>query len=145
MEINAMVVDDSGIMRKLVMRALNETKLATFMFTEATDGVDALSKFTPEGVNIMFVDWNMPNMCGIDLVRKIRTDHASSVPIVMVTTEGTISKVEEAMDQCGVNGYVIKPFTTDVLRSKVGPIIEKMVEAAQKPTGFFGRLATKFA
>jgi two-component system, chemotaxis family, chemotaxis protein CheY len=145
MDIHAMVVDDSGIMRKMVMKCLNDTKLAAFMFTEATDGVDALAKFDPAKIQMLFVDWNMPNMNGIDFVRKVRGERASSVPVVMITTEGTMGKVEEAMDQCGVNGYVVKPFTAEVLQKKLEPIVDKVYEAQKKPVGFFGRLAAKIA
>jgi two-component system, chemotaxis family, chemotaxis protein CheY len=145
MDIHAMVVDDSGIMRKLVMKSLNETKLASFMFTEAVDGADALTKFDPASIQMLFVDWNMPNMTGIEFVRKIRTERASNIPIVMVTTEGTMGKVEEAMDQCAVNGYVVKPFTADALRVKIEPILDKLAQARKAPTGFFGKLAAKLA
>ncbi len=144
-DIHAMVVDDSGIMRKMVMRSLNDTKLATFVYTEATDGADALAKFDPEKIQMLFVDWNMPKMNGIDFVRKIRTEKASNVPIVMITTEGTMGKVEEAMGQCGVNGYVVKPFTVEMLQKKLEPIIGKLAEERQKPSGFFGKLAEKLA
>jgi two-component system chemotaxis response regulator CheY len=140
-----MVVDDSGIMRKMVMRCLHETKLAAFTFTEATDGVDALAKFDPATMQLLFVDWNMPNMNGIDFVRKVRGERKSDVAIVMITTEGTIGKVEEAMDQCGVNGYVVKPFTAEVLQKKLSPIVDQLYEAQKKPVGFFGRMAAKLA
>jgi YesN/AraC family two-component response regulator len=56
-----------------------------------------------------------------------------------------MGKVEEAMDQCGVNGYVVKPFTAEVLQKKLGPIIDKLYEAQRKPVGFFGSLAAKLA
>ncbi|MBM3958093.1 MAG: response regulator, partial [Gemmatimonadetes bacterium] len=64
MEINALVVDDSGIMRKMVMRSLAESRLAQFTFTEAQDGADALTKFRDAAFDMLFVDWNMPNMSG---------------------------------------------------------------------------------
>jgi two-component system, chemotaxis family, chemotaxis protein CheY len=145
MELNALVVDDSGIMRKLVMRSLTESKLATFMFTEACDGRDALTKFNPETTDVIFVDWNMPNMTGIELVKTIRQTQKRHVPIVMVTTESTMGKVEEALDQGGVDSYVVKPFTTDIIRQKIEPLFEKIAESRKKDTGFFGKLSTKFA
>jgi two-component system, chemotaxis family, chemotaxis protein CheY len=145
MNIHAMVVDDSGVMRKMVMRCLNDTKLAAFTFTEATDGADALVKFDAATMQILFVDWNMPNMNGIDFVRKVRDERKSSVAIVMITTEGTMGRVEEAMNQGGVNGYVVKPFTAQVLQKKLEPIIDKLYEAQKKPVGFFGSLAARLA
>jgi len=140
-----MVVDDSGIMRKMVMKSLRESKLANFVFTEAVDGQDALTKFDPDVIKLMFVDWNMPNMTGIELVRKIRETAPSHVPIVMITTEGTMGRVEEAMDQCGVDGYVVKPFTVDVLQKKLEPIFDKLSAAQAKSQGFFSKLADSLA
>jgi two-component system chemotaxis response regulator CheY len=144
MELNALVVDDSGIMRKMVMRSLRETELANFVFTEAVDGVDGLEKFDPDATDILFVDWNMPNMTGIEMVRKVRASQKHHVPIVMVTTEGTMGKVQEALDKGGVDSYVVKPFTVDVLKKKLTPLFEKLAAARSKKSGgFFGKLAAK--
>ncbi len=141
MEIHALVVDDSGIMRKMVMRSLTEAKLAEFTYTEAVDGQDGLDKFDPKVTNMIFVDWNMPNMTGIEMVHAIRAKQKEHIPIVMITTEGTMAKVEEALDSAGVDSYVVKPFTTEVLVKKLGPMFEKLEASAAKPKkGFFGKM-----
>lgn len=141
-----MIVDDSGIMRKLVMRNLMETKLANFSFTEAGDGVDALSKIDAKPVDIMFVDWNMPNMNGIDLVMKVRQQQAKHIPIVMVTTEGTMGKVEEALNKGGVDCYIVKPFTQDIMKQKLTPLFQRLeAPAPQKAGGFFSKLAASIS
>jgi two-component system chemotaxis response regulator CheY len=142
MIVRALVVDDSGIMRKLVMRALAESRLAQFEFTEATDGVDALAKFDPAKIDLILVDWNMPKMSGIDFVHEVRTAFKVHVPIVMVTTESTMGKVEEALNANGVDSYICKPFTTEVLAQKLAPLFEKMAAPPPK-TGFFSKLAAK--
>ena len=144
MQINALVVDDSGIMRKMVMRTLTESRLAQFTFTEAVDGLDALEKFDPKNTAMMFVDWNMPNMSGIDFVKKIRATEKRHVPVVMITTEGTMGKVEEALDEAKVDSYVVKPFTAEVLRKKLEPLFAKFTDKKQAK-GFFGKLAGKVA
>jgi two-component system chemotaxis response regulator CheY len=143
MQINAMVVDDSGIMRKLVMRSLLEAKLADFIFTEAKDGLDALNLFNAETTQMMFVDWNMPNMSGIDLVRKIRSTQTRHVPIVMITTESTMGKIEEALDQAGADCFIVKPFTPEIVKKKLEPLFDRIAEAEKKPGGFFSKLAAK--
>jgi len=140
MDIHALVVDDSGIMRKMVMRSLNETGLADFTFTQACDGIDALEKFDPKTIDMLFVDWNMPNMNGIDLIRKIRATEKGHTPVVMITTESTMGKMDEAMDQVNVDKYIAKPFTAEGLQKRLGPLFEKLA-GQQKKTGFFGRLA----
>ena len=139
MDINALVIDDSGIMRKMVMRTLNQTGLANFSFTEAVDGLDALEKFDPNTIDIAFVDWNMPNMSGIDFIRKLHENISEHVPIVMITTEGTMGKVEEALDEAGVDTYVVKPFTAEILQKKLEPLFAKLAKGAKKPKGFFGK------
>ncbi len=145
MEINALVVDDSGIMRKMVMRSLRDSKLAEFIFTEAGDGLEGLNVFDPDKTDMIFVDWNMPNMNGIDFVRKIRADNEHHIPIVMITTESTMAKVEEAMDAGGVDSFICKPFTTEVLEKKLTPLFDLIAAEAKKGSSFFGKLATKFA
>jgi two-component system, chemotaxis family, chemotaxis protein CheY len=145
MQINALVVDDSGIMRKLVMRSLRESQLAEFTFVEAVDGADALTKFDPATINMVFADWNMPNMSGIDMVRKIREQYGRDIPIVMITTENTMAKVEEAMDQAGADCFIVKPFTSDSLQKKLEPLFTKITETASKGGGFFSSLIAKLS
>ena len=89
-KLRAMVVDDSKVMRFMVMKSLRQSNLAEFEFEEAEDGTIALEKFNSSegGSDLMFVDWNMPNMSGIELVHELRGgQHNTSVPIVMVISE----------------------------------------------------------
>jgi two-component system, chemotaxis family, chemotaxis protein CheY len=143
--IHALVVDDSGIMRKMVMRSLREANLAQFTFTEAVDGLDALSKFDPKTMDMIFVDWNMPNMNGIDFIRKVRQTEKSHTPIVMVTTESTVGKMDEAMAEVAVDKYIAKPFTADDLIKRLGPLFESMSAKGEQNKGFFSKLADKLA
>jgi len=143
MNIHALVVDDSGIMRKIVMRALREAELGQFMFTEAADGVEALEKFDPEVIDMLFVDWNMPNMNGIDLIHKIRAIEKHHIPIVMITTESTMGKMDEAMDEVNVDKYIAKPFTAEGLQKRLTPLFEQLAGQRKKKQkrGFFSKLA----
>ncbi len=139
--VKAMVVDDSRVMRMMVMKSLRETQLAEFVFSEAEDGEDALGKFGDAQPDIMFVDWNMPKMCGIDFVRAIRSvEENASIPIVMVTSERTMGKIGEALDSAGASEYICKLFTVEQLTSELGVFIEA-IEASRQETsgGFFGR------
>ncbi len=138
--INALVIDDSGIMRKMVMRGLEQTGLGEFEFVEAEDGKDGLSKFNPRTTDIVFVDWNMPNMSGMEMVRHVRAQFPKRpVPIVMVTTEKLTGKVEEALDG-GADAFISKPFTAEGLLKRVGPLIDQINENKKKSGGFFKRL-----
>jgi two-component system chemotaxis response regulator CheY len=145
MNIHALVVDDSGIMRKMVMRALREAELAQFMFTEATDGLDALSKFDPKTMDMIFVDWNMPNMNGLEFIKKLQATQPVHTPVVMITTEGTCGKIDEAMSEAKVDKYIAKPFTVEDLRKRLAPVFEQMAAARKDSKGFFSKLADKLA
>jgi two-component system, chemotaxis family, chemotaxis protein CheY len=125
MKLRALVVDDSRVMRAMVMDSLRKTHLAEFEFCEAEDGADALGKFNPKKTDIIFADWNMPNMSGVEFVREVRamgkTEH---IPIIMVTSEKTISKMEEALDSAGANAFISKPFTVEYMQQKLGPVLD---------------------
>lgn len=124
MKLTALVVDDSRVMRNMVMQSLQRTNMADFEFVQAEDGVDALSKFDAHDIDIIFADINMPNMDGIAFVTKLRaTKCGKEVPIVMITSEKTVGKMEAALDVAGANTYICKPFTVDELKWKVGKLI----------------------
>lgn len=118
-KVKALVVDDSKIMRSAVKRALDRLMIADFDFEEAMDGEDALEKFSDD-IEIMFVDWNMPKMTGVEFSRAIRekgdTDH---IPIIMVTAEKSMGKVDTALNVGGANEYITKPFTADKMHKAI--------------------------
>ena len=142
--IRALVVDDSRVMRNMVMNALKQSRLATFEFTEASDGADALTKFDPAKFDMCFVDWNMPNMNGVEFVKKARaTGTAFNIPMIMVTSEQTMAKIEEALNQAGADSYLCKPFTPDDMKVKLEKLVNKVLAAkapAEKSGGFFSGL-----
>lgn len=110
-----LLVDDSKTMRsiqKSVLSQLGYTKIE-----EACDGQDALSKVGAFKPDLMLVDWNMPNMDGLTFVKKFR-EQGNKAPIIMVTTEAEKSRVVEAI-KAGVNNYVVKPFTPDLLGERI--------------------------
>jgi len=118
-----LVVDDSGVMRKIISRALGELGINDVQ--EAADGqlaVDALG--AGDGFDLIITDWNMPVMNGLELVQSIRAS-GMTTPIIMVTTKSEKESVLQAI-QAGVNDYVIKPFERDMLRLK----IERLVPVA---------------
>lgn len=117
-----LVVDDSAMMRKIVIKNIREAGFDVAV-VEASDGKDGLEKFQQETFDVVLTDWNMPNMDGVTMVKEIRKiDPEKKVPIVMVTTEGSADKVKEAV-LAGANNYIAKPFTADRLREKLGKIL----------------------
>jgi two-component system chemotaxis response regulator CheY len=114
-----LIVDDSAVMRKVIMSAL-ETKLSVTAdnVSQAADGVEAVEKAKSQpDLDIILMDWNMPNKLGIDAVRDIR-QLGIKTPIIMVTTEGEKMNVVTAI-QAGANNYVIKPFNAEDLCAKI--------------------------
>jgi two-component system chemotaxis response regulator CheY len=142
MKLKALVVDDSRVMRSMIMHALRKTELAEFEFVEAEDGCDALGKLNPKHTDIMFVDWNMPKLTGIDFVRRVRaTGKTGHIPIVMVTSEKSMGKIQEALDEAGANEYITKPFTLDEVTRKLSRVLSAMPAAKpEEAPGLLGKL-----
>jgi two-component system chemotaxis response regulator CheY len=116
-----LIVDDSRTIRNIQKSTLKTLGHTDVM--EAGDGLEALSQLSHERPDLMLVDWNMPNMDGITLVRKVReTD--KDLPMIMVTTEAEKSRVLEAL-QAGVNNYVVKPFSADTLAERINQTMAK--------------------
>ena len=115
-----LIIDDSAVMRKIIQRNIQQSGLLVDEFVEAGDGREGLEKVTANNIDLILCDWNMPNMTGIDFVKALRgSGQTNKIPIVMVTTEGGESKIEEAKNS-GANGYLTKPFTPDQLKAKLG-------------------------
>ena len=116
-----LLVDDSAVMRKIIQRNIKETGLIVDEFVEAGDGNQALEKVNENlDLDLILLDWNMPNMSGIEFVKTLRSlNLAKRIPVVMVTTEGSDAKISEARDS-GADGYLTKPFTADQLRDALG-------------------------
>ncbi|MFH1852280.1 MAG: response regulator [Candidatus Neomarinimicrobiota bacterium] len=114
-------VEDSPTMRRIIMNTLARLNITDVI--EAENGKDALEKLGNQEIGLVLTDWNMPEMNGEQLVVNLRKDpNYQEVPIVMITTRGMKEDVMTAM-KIGVNGYVIKPFTPEVLKQKIEQII----------------------
>lgn len=111
-----LVVDDSEMTRMIAKKTLRSFGINDVL--EAEDGQKALEVFNANSVDVVFSDWNMPNMSGLQLLQEIRKIN-KDVPIIMITTEGSKGKVVEAI-QHGVSDYLVKPFTPAGLREKLG-------------------------
>lgn len=121
-----MLVDDSKTMRNIQKSVL--TQLGHTDIQEACDGQDAMSKVGAFKPDLMLVDWNMPNMDGLSFVKAFRQTNTTT-PIIMVTTEAEKARVIEAI-KAGVNNYVVKPFTPDLLSQRIQETLAKMAGQA---------------
>jgi len=110
------------------MRRIQKNTLASLGYSdvvEAEDGADALEKLrqTPD-IQLVLMDWNMPNMTGIESLKAIKSNPATkAIPVMMVTSEAEKAKIVEAI-QNGASNYLVKPFEADALKEKIAGIIK---------------------
>lgn len=119
-----LVVDDSPVMRKMLIRALGLFDLKNLSVKQAQDGHEALRKALENEYDLILMDWNMPGkVLGIDVVRSLRAHHMK-VPIIMVTSECDYEHVVAAV-KAGANDYLIKPFSHESFYKKLRPYIKE--------------------
>ncbi|MGD9157452.1 MAG: response regulator [Desulfobacteraceae bacterium] len=122
MDMNVLLVDDFSTMRRILKKALKVIGFNNFI--EAEDGKDAIEKLKKDDVDLIFCDWNMPNMTGLDFLKYVRSkDKLKDIPFIMVTAEGQKANVIEAVD-AGVSNYIIKPFTADTVKEKLNKVFK---------------------
>jgi two-component system chemotaxis response regulator CheY len=115
--VRALIVDDSKAMRSIVGRIVREIGFETF---EAANGREGLTQLLAHGeVELILVDWNMPEMNGVEFLKAVRAQPGSSAfKILMVTTASDLEHVNTALE-AGANEYLMKPFTKDAVVSKL--------------------------
>ncbi|OIQ19639.1 MAG: hypothetical protein BM556_03905 [Bacteriovorax sp. MedPE-SWde] len=110
-----MVVDDSKAIFMMVSQMLDEQGHEAIW---AEDGVVACTKLGESDVDLILLDWNMPNMSGPEFLEKNKAEGVSKAPIVMMTTENKPEYIKKAL-QLGAVEYIMKPFTSDILEDKL--------------------------
>jgi two-component system chemotaxis response regulator CheY len=121
-----LLVDDSRTIRNIQKNVLGQ--LGYTEVYEAADGIEALARIAECRPDLVLIDWNMPNMDGITLVRRIR-ESDKSLPLIMCTTEAEKTRVLEAI-KAGVDNYVVKPFTAETHAEKISATLAKVEPAA---------------
>ena len=115
-----LVVDDFATMRRIIKNILRQIGFTNIV--EADDGSTALPILEKENIDLVITDWNMPKMSGLELIKAIRGNPTTKdTPILMVTAEALKENIIEAV-KAGVNNYVVKPFTAQVLQEKIEKI-----------------------
>lgn len=116
-----LAVDDSATMRRIIK---NHLKQAGFEdVDEAENGRAALALLARGQYDLLITDWNMPEMCGLDLVKEVRrSDPVKGIPILMVTTVSAKEDIVTAL-KAGVNNYIVKPFDAETLNTKITQVI----------------------
>jgi two-component system, chemotaxis family, chemotaxis protein CheY len=118
-----LVVDDSTTMRRILINTLN--KLGYTDVVDGCNGREGLDRLGTNQIDLVITDWNMPEMSGIEFIRNIRAnDKTRGIPVLMVTTNAAKDDIVEAL-KAGVNNYVVKPFTADVIKEKIEAVLGK--------------------
>ena len=122
--LNFLVVDDFSTMRRIVRNLLKE--LGYNNVEEAEDGAEALEKLNTGKFQFVVSDWNMPNLDGLEMLKRIRaSDTLKHLPVLMVTAEAKKENIVAAA-QAGACGYVVKPFSAATLEEKLERIFDKL-------------------
>jgi two-component system chemotaxis response regulator CheY len=119
-----MIVDDSATMRKIIMKTVRMSGLEFDPIEEAGNGAEAISKLMSKPTDIVLCDVNMPEMNGLEMVKKLRSEVPScaNTKIVMVSTESSQELIDGVMKD-GANGYITKPFTPERFQEKLTPFM----------------------
>ncbi len=115
-----LVVDDFSTMRRIIKNILRQLGFTNVV--EADDGTTAWDVLNKDKIEFIISDWNMPQMTGIDLLRKVRaSEEFGDLPFLMVTAEAQQENIIEAV-QAKVSNYIVKPFTAEVMKQKIDKI-----------------------
>lgn len=116
-DIKILVVDDTPMIRNIIKDIL--MKLGYSNIKDAENGIHALQRLKEEKFDLVFLDWNMPGMQGIDVLREMRKSETyKNTPVIMVTAEAEKEKVISAIKE-GVSDYIVKPFKPSTLKDKI--------------------------
>ncbi len=122
--IRVLIVDDSAVMRKIVERCLRQAGIELKEVIEAGNGAEGLAAVQGGSMDLILSDINMPTMDGLEFLHGLKNlDNGKNTPVVMITTEGSESRVVEALS-AGARGYIRKPFTPDNIKERVAPLLE---------------------
>jgi two-component system, chemotaxis family, chemotaxis protein CheY len=122
--IRVLIVDDSAVMRKIVERCLRQAGIELKEVVEAGNGAEGLAAVQGGSMDLILSDINMPTMDGLEFLHGLKNlENGKNTPVVMITTEGSESRVVEALS-AGARGYIRKPFTPDNIKERVAPLLE---------------------
>ncbi len=117
-----LVVDDSAITRRILVNSLRMIGFKEIV--EAGDGKAALN-LCDSSVDVVLTDWNMPGMAGVELVRSLRANpEFANLPVLLITSRNGKEDVVEAAN-AGINGYIVKPFTPEILKVKIEEVLHR--------------------
>lgn len=122
MALNILVVDDSDVIRSMILKTIRLAEVSVGTTFEASNGKEALDVIDSNWVDLVLADINMPVMDGVEMLRRLRTSEQHlELPVIVVTTEGSSERIAE-LEAAGVSAYVRKPFTPETIRNVVDSV-----------------------
>jgi len=119
MAFNFLIVDDSPVMRKVIIKTVRLSGVDIGDMYEAGNGIEGLEEARNNWVDLILTDINMPEMDGIAFIKKLKEDEVlKSIPVIVISTEGRDEVVKEAMAY-GANDYITKPFRPEEIGNNV--------------------------
>ena len=123
MAYNVLIVDDSLPMRAVIKKSIHASGFDVGQVFDASNGKEALHILRQEWMDLVVSDYNMPEMNGLEMLEAMKNDDVlKSIPVVMVTTEGSRERID-LFNRAGVADYIRKPFTPEEIRSKLNRIM----------------------
>lgn len=118
MALNILVVDDSSVMRKMIIRTLNMSGVTVGDVYEAADGKRGLELLDKNWIDLLFIDVNMPIMDGMEMLSRVRNNpETRDLPVLIISTESNQKRIDEISENRA--GFIHKPFTPEKLREKI--------------------------
>jgi two-component system, chemotaxis family, chemotaxis protein CheY len=123
MAYNVLIVDDSTPMRTVIKKVVKASGFNSGRIYEASNGKEALGVLEKEWLDIVLTDYNMPEMDGLMLLEEMQKNETfRSIPVVMITTEGSKQRVDEFLKK-GAKAYIKKPFSPEEIKHKLNSIM----------------------
>jgi len=117
MSYNILLVDDSSIVRKMARRVIALAKIDVGELHEAGNGAEALDVLQRVWIDVVVSDLHMPVMSGMELIEKMGSDpRFEDIPVVVISSDHSETRIEELKRKKGVWAYVKKPFTPEIVR-----------------------------
>ena len=124
---NILIVDDSSLTRKRIKRIIEMADLDVERFLDAENGVEALEVLEQSDIDLVLSDLNMPEMCGAEMVHRMKAAEATkSIPVVVISTESKTARIKELLDE-GVKDYLHKPFTPEEFKEVMENLQSKTI------------------
>ena len=126
MAYNILIVDDSTVVKAVMVNALGQSGIPIHEIFDAANGQDALKILDSSPIDLVFADINMPVMGGVELVERMHADERlKGIPVIIISTEGSATRMEYLREK-GVRAYVRKPFTAEQIHAAVRTVMDSM-------------------